>query len=224
VKVLVVAAHPDDEMLGCGGAIAAHAAAGDEVQIVIAATGGTSRDDADQAYLEALQANARAAASIVGAAAPRFLNLPDNRLDSVDLLDIVKLVERVLVETKPEIIYTHFDGDLNIDHGILCRAVLTAARPLPGASTRAIYAFETLSSTAWFPSTGKRPFAPTHYVDITGHVDAKLDALRCYAGEMRDPPHPRSLEVVKALATLRGSEVGLAAAEGFHVLRQIHRC
>lgn len=221
MRVLVVAAHPDDELLGCGGTIGAHVDRGDQVKIVIAATGATSRDDSTQAYVETLQAHAASAASILGADEPEFLNLPDNRLDSIDLLDIVKLLQPVIDAYSPEIIYTHFDGDLNIDHGALCRAVLTAARPLPGSPTRTICAFETLSSTEWFPSATTQPFQATKYVNISAQLEKKLEALACYEGEMREPPHPRSLEAVRALATVRGSEVGLPAAEAFVVLRDI---
>jgi LmbE family N-acetylglucosaminyl deacetylase len=222
VRVLVVAAHPDDELLGCGGTIAWHATRGDLVDVLIMATGATSRDDpAALAYVEALQASARRAAGILGAREPRFLGLPDNRLDSLDLLDVVKRLENVLAETRPEVVYTHFDGDLNVDHEITARAVLTAARPFPSAVTRAIYAFETLSSTEWRPSGAIAGFRPARFVDIGPFLERKIEALACYAGEMRDFPHPRSPEAVRALATLRGAAAGLAAAEAFMVLREM---
>lgn len=226
--VLIVAAHPDDELLGCAGTLARHAAAGDTVHVLILAQGATARDqrrnDAKRAAeLESLRAAARDAAAIIGAEAPRFGGLPDNRMDGTDLLDIVKIVEKVVDEVKPMVVYTHHGGDLNIDHQITHRAVLTACRPLPGSSVRAIYAFETLSSTEWGSPVQAAAFQPVHFVDITKHLDQKLRALDCYDSELRPFPHPRSVETVTALARYRGACAGVAAAEGFQVVREIVR-
>jgi LmbE family N-acetylglucosaminyl deacetylase len=221
VNVVVVAAHPDDEVLGCGGTVARYAAEGHAVTSVIVATGSTSRDGSPPGYVDALRDHAHAAARALGARPPRFLGLPDNRLDTLPLLDVVKLVEAVLDELRPEIVLTHFDGDLNIDHGVVGRAVLTAARPLPGSPVRAIYAFETPSSTEWQFSPTTTGFRPNRYVLLSEEqVERKLAALASYAGEMREPPHPRSLVAVRAMATVRGSEAGASAAEAFMVLRE----
>lgn len=225
--VVIVAAHPDDEVLGCGGTIARHADAGDEVHIVIVAEGLTSRrGDAENpesaAKLEAHWACARAAASDLGARPPVFLGLPDNRLDTLALLDVVQSLEAEIASIAPRRVYTHHSGDLNIDHEIVHRATLTACRPLPGSSVREIYAYEVLSSTEWGGPRQPGAFAPRHFVDITQTLERKIGALRHYAGEMREFPHPRSYEAVRHLAHGRGAECGSHAAEAFVLIRSIH--
>jgi LmbE family N-acetylglucosaminyl deacetylase len=222
-SILVVAAHPDDELLGCGGTLVRHAKDGDRVHILIMATGATSRDSGDEAGIAALEKAAAAAASRIGAEPPRFAGFPDNAMDSVELLRIVKAVEEVVDEISPHIVYTHHGGDLNIDHVLTHRAVLTACRPLPDASIEAVYAFETLSSSEWGSADIDPPFRPQHYVDIADTLPAKLVALGAYASEMRPFPHPRSDQAVEALARVRGSEAGVAAAEAFSVLLQVRR-
>jgi LmbE family N-acetylglucosaminyl deacetylase len=219
MRVLVVAAHPDDEVLGAGGTIARHVDAGDQVSVLICATGLASRGAMLQADLDKLRTSARTAAAVLGAEAPIFLDFPDNAMDSVPLLDVVKAVQDVVDRRRPETIYTHHAGDLNIDHGIVARAVVTAARSLPGHSYRSIYAFETLSSTEWAPAALTAPFAPSHFVDISAQLDRKTKAMKAYESELRDYPHPRSIEGIRALAGVRGSTAGFAAAEAFMVLR-----
>ncbi len=221
MTVLVVAAHPDDEVLGCGGTIAHHTAAGEKVSILLFADGISSRAEAGSDAIEERQSAARAAAKALGAEAPRFLGLPDNRLDTVPLLDVVKKVETVINEINPAVIYTHHGGDLNIDHRIASDVVLTAARPLPGAPVRAIYAFETVSSTEWAQPPDGSGFRPTRFVDISAHLAAKKAALECYAEELRPFPHPRSHEALEVLARWRGASAGLEAAEAFEVVREI---
>jgi len=221
--ILAIAAHPDDEILGLGATLARHAEAGDDVHIVIAAEGSTSRSDkrdviSHAPVLEHLKEAAATAARILGCHPPRMLGLPDNRMDSCDLLDVVKLLESTVSEIKPRVVYTHHAGDLNVDHRILYEATLTACRPLPGSTVRAIYAFETVSSTEWAPSL---PFLPSHFVDAEPTWQKKMDALRAYDVEMQTPPHPRSLSIIEALATYRGSCVGLAKAEAFETIRQV---
>jgi LmbE family N-acetylglucosaminyl deacetylase len=223
-RILVVAAHPDDELLGVGGTLARHVAIGDAVHILILAEGITSRATArDPSALvtdiEALMDAARGAARLLGAAEPSFAGFADNRMDEVALLDVVKRVERTLTEVRPSIVYTHYAGDLNIDHRIACQSVVTACRPLPGSSVRAIYAFETPSSTEW-ASPLEPVFAPNRYVDIGAYLDIKLRALEFYRSEMRAFPHPRSREAIAALAHDRGASIGVAAAEAFMVLRE----
>jgi LmbE family N-acetylglucosaminyl deacetylase len=221
-RVLIVAAHPDDEVLGVGGAAARHAAAGDVVSALIVAEGATSRDVRAAGDLEALRDAAHRAAEALGCRGPRFGGLPDNKLDSVPLLDVVKLIEGAVAELDPTIIYTHHQGDLNIDHEVVARAVATACRPLPDSRVKAIFAFETPSSTEWHDSGGL-PFRPCHFVDISAFMDAKMAALTHYRREMRPFPHARSVDSVKALAAWRGASVGIAAAEAFSVVRQVSR-
>lgn len=223
-RVLVVCAHADDEAYGLAGVIARHAAAGDRVRLLFLADGVTARQPAyDPSAMareqEERRAMAREAARILGAQPPRFLDLPDNRLDTVPLLDIVKAVEAEIDAARPEIVYTNHAGDLNVDHRVAHQAVLTACRPLQGSTVRAIHAFETLSSSEWSPAV--QPFTPTRFVDIGGHTAAKLAAIRAYDREMRSFPHPRSVEAVEALWRLRGAAAGLAAAEALVVVREI---
>ncbi len=218
--VLVVVAHPDDEVLGAGGTLARHARAGDLVQIVFLADGVGARG-ANKAVAERRAKAARDAAACVGAQEPTFLGLPDNRLDSLDLLDITQSIEGIVAKAEPSIVYTHHAGDLNIDHVICQRAVLTACRPLPGSRLRAIYAMEVPSSTEWAPPSAQNAFQPTRFVDISSTREIKRRALEAYAEEMRPFPHPRSFEAVEALATWRGATAGLTAAEAFMVLREV---
>ncbi len=226
--VLIVAAHPDDEVLGCGGVAARHVANGEWVDTLILAEGATARgkrrsETGVSAEVKALKKAARAAAEILGARPPQFAGLPDNRMDTLPLLDIVKYVEEAVERAKPALIYTHHGGDLNIDHRITHQAVITACRSLPGSCVDAIYAFETLSSTEWSTSGIGPGFRPTRFVAIGDMLDRKLQALECYESEMRDFPHARSLKAVEAQAVLRGAAAGVTAAEAFEVIREIVR-
>lgn len=226
--VLIVAAHPDDEVLGCGGVVARHAANGQPVDILILAEGATARGEQRgaggmSAEVKALREAAHFAAETLGARPPQFVGLPDNRMDTLPLLDIVKYVEEAVERAKPSLIYTHHGGDLNIDHRITHQAVVTACRSLPGSCVDAIYAFETLSSTEW-STTGMGPgFRPTRFVAIGDMLERKLKALECYRSEMREFPHARSIKAVEAQAVLRGAEAGVTAAEAFEVIREIVR-
>lgn len=225
-KVLVVVAHPDDEVLGCGGTLARHAGAGDHVEVLILADGVTARTrngEAAKSDLALRQQAAHAAANALGISAPRMLRFPDNRLDTVPLLDVVQAVVTCGAELRPDIVYTHHGGDLNIDHQIAHRAVATACRPVPAATIRAIYTFETPSSTDWLSPQQSEMFSAVRFVDICDTLPQKMAALRCYESEMRAFPHTRSYESIEALARLRGTQVGLAAAEAFGVLREVVR-
>ena len=218
--ILAVVAHPDDEVLGAGGTLARHAASGDEVHIVFLTDGVGARGN-DRAAVERRAKAARLAASLLGACEPQFLGYPDNRLDRVDLLDITQAIEQVIKEIAPSTIYTHHAGDLNIDHVLCHRAVLTACRPMAGSKVRRIYAMEVPSSTEWSSPYSASAFVPTHFVDISATQEAKRRALEAYAEEMRAFPHPRSFEAIDALATWRGASAGLHVAEAFMVLREI---
>ena len=218
-KILIVAAHPDDEVLGVGGTASRHANDGDTVETIILGEGITSRNDVGgQESLQELQASAKAAAKVLGINSPIILGFPDNRLDSLELLDLIKPIEDIIHRFSPDIVYTHHAGDLNIDHRITHAAVLTACRPTPESSVCRIYAFETVSSTEWVFGRSSEQFAPQRYVDVTQTLADKLSALACYDSEMRPFPHARSIEAVEALAKLRGSQVGFLNAEAFEVL------
>lgn len=221
-SIAVIVAHPDDEVLLAGGAIALHADAGDAVHILILATGAAARGGDQARAVERLGVDAREAAKILGAKSVSARDFPDNRMDTVALLEIVRAVEAFLAESPADVIYTHHAGDLNGDHRIVQQAVLTAARPLPGARTAEILAGETNSATEW-TGPGFQPFQPTDFLDIGNTLERKVRALACYKGEIRDWPHPRSVEGVRALARWRGAQSGLGAAEAFMALRRIRR-
>lgn len=220
-KVLVVAAHPDDEVLGCGATIAKHVKGGDEVHVAILAEGLTSRGmgkhtrDTHKEHLSALAASAEKANAVLGVHSLNLHDFPDNRMDSQDLLDVVKVVERLVESIKPTVIYTHHAGDVNIDHRVIHRAVVTACRPLPGQQISTLLFFEIPSSTEWQPPGSSPGFLPNWYVDVSDTLDDKFRALSAYASEMRPWPHPRSMRAVEHLARWRGACAGMEAAEAF---------
>lgn len=225
MKVLVVAAHPDDEVLGCGGTIAKLTKGKHDLWIAILGQGVTSRygrpDLAEPAEVEALRNASREVGKMLGAKDVFLHDLPDNRFDTVPLLDIVKVLEQLLERVHPDVLYTHHASDLNIDHVLLSRAVLTAARPIPGDRVREIYGFEVPSSTGWAFGQLGPDFLPNVFVDIKQTLMSKIDAMRRYRSEVRTFPHPRSPEAITALAQFRGSAVGLEAAEAFTLVRKL---
>ena len=220
-SVAVIAAHADDEVLGCGGTIAKLADAGADVHILLLADGETSRPGAVAGAIEQRNVAAHTALAILGAKSVEILSLPDNRLDSCVLLDIVQLIERFLVKVKPTTVLTHHNGDVNVDHRVVHDAVIAACRPLPGSQIRELLFFEVLSSTEWRPPGSAIPFNPNWFVDITDTLDRKIEALHAYGAEMREFPHSRSYEGAKALANFRGISVGVAAAEAFMLGRRL---
>ena len=221
--ILVIAAHPDDEVLGCGGTIARHVKEGDSAHVLFLGDGVSSRGDSDPNLVNTRKKSAVKACEALGAAIVGFEKVPDNMFDTVPLLDIVRVVESAKKELNPKIIYTHHGGDLNVDHRITCQAVLTAFRPQPDEEFYEIRAFETNSSTEWSASAIMPPFIPDTFVDISRYLDKLLNAYACYAEEIREEPHARSLEALKIAALRRGREAGLQAAEAFMTLRRIFR-
>ena len=225
-SILVVAAHPDDEVLGCAGTIARHADAGDQVQVLIVAEGATSRQqqrDREQVgdELSALAQAAHKAGAILGAAGVELLDLPDNRLDSLDRLDVIKQIEERINRYEPQVVYVHHAGDVNVDHRRLHEAVVTACRPTPGHVVKRLLSFEVVSSTEWQPPGSAPAFQPSWFVDISEQWERKREALVAYASEMRNWPHARSLEAVGHLARWRGAQVGVEAAEAFALMRYV---
>lgn len=224
-RILIVVAHPDDEILGCGGTMARHSSRGDDVFVVILGEGVTSRDekrDREKRVKEIadLRRHVEVANQIVGTKKTFLFDFPDNRFDSVPLLDIVKVVEGIKKEIEPDIVYTQHRGDLNIDHRITFQAVLTAFRPLKGERAKEIYAFEVPSSTEW--AFGRENyFIPNLFVDIEDTMDKKIKAMRAYSNEIREFPHPRSEAALEALARNRGTMVGLECVEAFEIIRQV---
>ena len=223
--ILVVAAHPDDEVLGCGGTIARLASEGHEVYIAILGEGITSRyqqrEEANPALVEALHGRAQKVAKLMGAENLFMHSLPDNRFDTVPLLDVVKIIEELVERIQPQVIYTHHGGDLNIDHLVVHRAVLTATRPTADQPVREIYAFEVPSSTEWAFQQSDMVFRASTFIDISRTLETKIAAMQVYESEARPFPHPRSPEALRALARWRGSMVGLKAAEAFALIRSV---
>lgn len=223
-SILVLAAHPDDEVLGCGGTIARLADQGARIHIAFMADGVLSRADAQGARDDELRARrvaANRACDILGVKSLSFGDFPDNRMDTVPLLDIVKLVETLIVEHRPDTVLTHHAGDVNIDHRRVHEAAVTACRPQRGHPVKTLLCFEVPSSTEWQLPGSAPVFAPNWFVNISDTLDRKLAALGAYAAELRDWPHPRSLQGVEHLARWRGATVGVDAAEAFMLGRQL---
>ncbi len=225
-KVLVIAAHPDDEMLGCGGTIARHASNKDSVTVMVLGEGITSRSikrniDKNKNYLNQLKDKTRKANKTLGVNNVIFENLPDNRFDDLNILDVTKKIEKVLFSFKPNIIYTHSGLDLNRDHQIVNEAVITACRPQRNNYLEKILLFEVPSSSEW-SSTEKRQFSPNYFVDISSFFKRKTKALKIYKSEIKKWPHPRSFRGIEYLARLRGAQVGCEFAESFYMLREIN--
>lgn len=225
ISVLVLAAHPDDEVLGCGGTIARLTREGIPVSVAILGEGITSRyqtrSSADPALLDDLSRNAKKAAAVLGVSDVRLFQLPDNRFDTVPLLEIVKLIEQLLDEIRPALVLTQHGGDLNVDHTIVFKATLTATRPAWGSPVKEVLAYEVPSSTDWAFQTGQKVFSPNVFYDISETLDIKMEAMKTYSGEIRDPPHPRSLDAVRENAFRWGHITGVRAAEAFESIREI---
>lgn len=224
-RVLVIAAHPDDEILGVGSTVARHVKKGDTTACLILGEGQTSRfqtrESADLSIIEELHQDTMLAAKEVGYSFVHFADLPDNRFDHVDLLDIVKVVEKEVKEFQPDIIYTHYAGDLNIDHQLSFRAVLTATRPIHPYTVKEIYTYETLSSTEWNFSSDIRGFRPNVFHDIEEFFSNKIEAMKHYRSELCEYPHPRSLKAMELQAQKWGSVVGKNYVEAFELVRKV---
>lgn len=222
MNILVIAAHPDDEVLGCGGTAARLAKEGHDVYFSIFGEGITSRynnrEDADQSLLSNLNQDASKAAEIIGVKELFTYPFPDNRFDTVPLLDIIKEVEALIEKIQPEIVFTHHPGDLNIDHVVLHRAVMTAVRPIHDFIIRELYTFEIASSTEWAMNQFK-PFQANTFFDISDTLENKIQAMEAYESEKRTSPHPRAPESLQAIAQSWGRFVGCQYAEAFQLIR-----
>ncbi len=222
-RVLVIAAHPDDEVLGCGGTMAAHVQRGDTVRVAILAQGLASRSPATAGELRALRECARAANALLGVTDLRFGDFPDNEMDGAPRLAVIKHVEAIVEEFRPVVVYTHHPGDLNVDHRRVSEAVVTACRPQPGHPVEDVLFFEVPSSTEWQICAPYGRFEPNWFADITPTLEAKREALRAYGSEIRPWPHARSVEAVTSLARWRGASAGVQAAEAFVLGRRVRR-
>lgn len=229
-KILVVAAHPDDEVLGCGGTIAKYARGGSRVYILFLGQGKASRfhdpkgaPDSKTIKKEQddLKQEAAKAAKILGISKVFFEDFPDQRYDAVPMIEIVKSIEKIKNKIKPDIVFTHHAGDVNYDHQVVVKAVLTACRPLRGETVKKIYSFEVPSSTEWGIPKRKDYFVPNVFVDISKTLPQKIKAMNYYKSELKKYPHPRSLEAIKIIAQRWGTVVGKDYAEAFELIKQI---
>ena len=223
-KILIIAAHPDDEVLGCGGTINKYSKLGYSIDILFVSDGENSRlsnKKKKQNIVNKRKLMAIRSAKILGAKKPNFLSFPDQELDSLPLLKIIKEIEKYINLKKPNIIFTHTNACLNIDHKIVNNAVITACRPKSFEFVKKIYFFEILSSTEWNIKDNKLHFDPNFYVDISSNVKNKIKALKVYHNETRSWPHSRSYEGVNTLAKYRGMTVGIKFAEAFYLARGI---
>ena len=224
MRYLTIAAHPDDEVLGCGATMARLASEGHEVHILILGEGATSRvaDSADaSSEVAALHRQADEAGARVGAKSVTVESFPDNRFDQVALLDIVKVVESHIDNLQPDVVFTHHGSDLNIDHRLTAQAVVTVTRTVAGMPVKEVLAFHIPSSTEWSFGVTTGSFKPNVFFDVDGHVSAKISAMEVYEGEAREFPHPRSAEALEAISKTWASTAGFMAAEAFELVRSL---
>lgn len=216
MKVLVIAPHPDDEVLGCGGTIAKHTKEGDDVYLCIVTKAYTP--DWSEEFLKNRPKKIEEANKILGIKKTYILDYPTVKLDTIPQKELNAAISKVVNEVNPDILYIPHKGDLNKDHRLVFEASLVAIRPA-NHKVKRILSYETLSETEWGLSL--EPFAPNVYVDISETFETKIEAMKAYESELRQYPHPRSLEIIEALAKKRGSEAGLKLAEAFILIREI---
>jgi LmbE family N-acetylglucosaminyl deacetylase len=220
-RVLVVSAHPDDEAFGCGGTLLRHLAAGAEVHWVVVTE--AWRPKWSQEYLDQV---ARESLEVENRIAPRRttrLKLPAARLDVTPLIDIIDPLTRVIADAQPSVVYSVGAHDVNSDHAVVFRALVIAAKPLYASSIERLLTFELPSSTDWAIAAESGRFQPNVFIDISEQMEAKTQLLACYGRELRDPPHPRSIEGIRAVNRVRGGTAGVAYAEAFQLHREIVR-
>lgn len=220
-KLLIVAAHPDDEVLGCFATVAKMIRNGWKAYTLILSGGKTSRGEVDPSEIEGLKKEMNEANALIGIKEVFQADFPDNAFDSVPLLQIVKKIEEIKNAVQPEIIFTHHIGDMNVDHQITHKAVLTATRPMADEPVKTVYSMEIPSSTEWNGYSKDTAFVPNVFVDVTDTIDLKVRAMDRYQSELREYPHPRSLKHIKELAKVNGTKVGLNYSENFILIRRI---
>ena len=218
-KILIIAAHPDDEILGCGGAILKYKKT-HQIKTVFL-TDGVSARNKSKKYKAIRKKECLNLFKYLNIDIPIFLNFPDNQLDKLPLLKIIKKIEQVIKKYKPHTVFTHFENCLNIDHQIAYRATITACRPLKDISVKKILSYEVLSSTDWAQSQ-KKNFHPNWFIDISNEIKEKILSLKYYKSELRKYPHSRSIKAVESLAKIRGVSSGCKFAEAFILIRNVN--
>ncbi len=221
MRILVIAPHPDDEVLGCGGTIQKYINNGDEVFLCIV-TKAYAPDWSDD-FIANRGKEIKCAEGILGINGIVFLDLPTVKLDTIPQKKLNDLMSDCINDIGPEVVFVPFYGDINKDHKLVCEATLVAARPKPGSLIKKVYCYEVLSETEWAKPAQKIEdvFIPNYYEDISEFLDGKLKAMGCYKSELKDYPHPRSLEGIRILAQKRGTECGAMAAEAFMLIREV---
>lgn len=221
--ILIIVAHPDDETISMAGTIRNHINNGDKVFAISMTDGVSARNNSKDREIIDRKKFAIKASEIIGFKWLKFFSFDDNCLDKYNLLEIVKTIEKIKIQIDPNIVYTHSSADLNIDHLILHKAVLTAFRPLPNEKCEEIRLFEIASSTEYGTQTKIGNFTPNLFISIKEYWSYKKEALNAYKKELRKNPHPRSISQIKNLAKFRGSQVGEEMTEAFEVVRKIIR-
>lgn len=216
-KVLVIVAHPDDEILGCGGTISKIKDTS-HIQTIFMTNGVSARGAKKEKEIKKRKNAAIKLFKFLNLPKPIFYNFPDNQMDKVPLLKIIKKIENRIKIFRPKTIITHYSNCLNIDHRITFEAVITACRPVNNLSVKKILSFEVPSSTDWALFKGKK-FEPNYYVDISNHIKEKIHLIKFYKDELRNYPHSRSIQSIKSLASFRGVSCGVKFAEGFYLNR-----
>ena len=215
-KILIIAAYPDDEILGCGGSIS-KLKNDNYIEVIFMTNGVSSRGRNKKKIFERKKACFDLFKHL-SLPRPTIFNFPDNQMDKIPLLKIIKKVEKNIRNYRPDTIITHFSNCLNIDHRITFEAVITACRPVNNLSVKKILSFEIQSSTDWALFKGKN-FQPNYFIDISKHIKDKINYIRFYNEELRNYPHSRSIPAIKALASVRGTSCGVKYAEGFYLNR-----
>ena len=222
MNVLVLAPHADDEILGCAGAIRRHVICGDHVIVAVLTN---AAKGAPQMFSEesiaGIRSEARAAHALLGITTAVFDDFPAPRLDQFPVYQIADRIAQLIAEHAADTLYIPFRADLHVDHRVVFDAALVASRPVPGQRIRRVYSYETLSETEWAAPAADNAFLPVRYVNIESHIEDKVAAMACYASQLKPFPHSRSLEAIRALAAVRGSQCGCRAAEAFWVIREI---
>lgn len=219
MNILIIASHPDDEVLGCGGAIIKHVKNGDKVYVLILTDGAIGRYK--KSMVATLKEHALKCSEALGVSRVIFKNLPNQSLDTLPITKVIQDIEEVLRMVKADIIYTHDKGDLNRDHRIAYEAALVAARPIPGGRIKRLLTYFVPSSSEYNDVDAENIFLPNIFVDIGPEMEKKLKAYSCYKTEIKPYPHPRSIEAMKVYAQAWGVRVGMEYAEPFRLIRAI---
>lgn len=219
-KIMVIAPHSDDEILGMGGTIAKNIAEGNEVYVCIVTQGFSPLFPEE--IVDVVKNEARNAHQYLGVKDTFFLEMPAAQLENVERYKLNDSIIHKIMEIKPNEVYIPHVGDMQKDHQLVAEAAMVALRPKYEHKVSAVYAYETLSETEWNIPNVSNAFIPNRYVDISGEfLEKKLTALKSYKSQVADFPNPRSLKAVEALANYRGSTVCTHAAEAFYLIREI---